>query len=301
MPAPDGRSWSSQPQSQLMIRLSPTAINQFLGCPMLDYWERDQRLEPITTPRPLQRGRAIARALEPFNRGDSVEFGLREVDSVFSELELDDRTRTEHAKARAAVIGYWGLWSANRNKYTNVESEVELTWPLIDGVEMYVRLDMVGKLNGSQVIRETKTSSNRQGEYLTKVNIDSQINAQLASWGKVHGKLPDTLEYDILYMSQLRKGVKETWAAYGKRLETEYLTREDMFRREPYKPNKRHVLSWLKDAKRIAEFIVHTRANKTWWKNTGHCLQWNTACSWLPACEQGQANPMLYRKREYKK
>lgn len=282
-------------------------MTEYLNCPRKAYLGKERRISLRKTPLPFMTGRAVHAGIENIMKGMSIEGVIEE---TFDELPILDKEQAhkveiEKAKCRGMLTGYLHKYGSEIGGYRRVLPEQEIIVPLIPGKAMfYSRLDALIQTGDlSWIIRETKTAARPDEDYFTRVKLDFQVLSQLWAAREHLGTLPKIVEYDVIKKPSIRLRVRESYAEFAKRIEQEYITHaeeKNLFDRREIIVDQSRVEDWYKQAKYLARLIYRSKSKNTeaaFIQNAGNCLNKFGSCMFLPICDTGRVNPLIYDEK----
>ena len=148
---------------------------------------------------------------------------------------------------------------------------------------------------------EHKTTAMLNAGYIAKLPLDSQILGYASSVLKEFKKLPDFVLYNVMKKTQLRKTQRETFDAYMKRVEKDYLlSPTSYFYRETLSFSKRDIANFDTELLSFAKEMERSIKEGYFYKNTTHCTAMGV-CQFMALCIEGPTPLNLSRFKERKK
>jgi len=158
--------------------------------------------------------------------------------------------------------------------------------------------DMVVKIGDNYWLVEYKTASRVDGNYLDRLEIDSQISSYLFYLQKIYKVKFAGVIYRIFKKPGIRKKKTESKNEFYNRLEN--LLREDMddylIEHKIYR-SVEDLNEWKQDLWDHANNFQNANKNKAFPKNTSSCVTFG-ACEYLPLCTKTCEIEQIYTKGE---
>jgi len=291
-------------------RLSISQLNMFLQCPTLYRWKYIEKVEVIDTPPYFLLGRAVAEWIENFHRGQILDPDIlvrKHFDPLIESQKNEtfaNKLKSDKAKTIACIKGYEKCYANEFGKLSKATPECEFVIPIGNRSELFGKIDLIYKSDTEGwVIRETKTATNPQGAYFTRLPLDWQINSYAWASREVLKRPVNVVEYDVINKPSHRIKVKETWEEFTKRVSKEYMDPTQFsfrFFRHNIVIDDRQLKRWWKQANIVAKQIEKAKDSNgaTCVQNSTQCNSSYGACSMLQACISRKPSKLLYKRKE---
>lgn len=308
------------PESRWEGELTNSARSTFLNCRQKFEWQYMRRLSPRAPFIPFLTGGLVHNGLERmyktkrFDEKRERDIASSACDKACMETSLtpeqSDKVWEQQAQVMGILRGYAKLHLAPDLKaWKIVEAEKSFSYPIPNGWKAQGKRDMVVALAaasprlklpaGAVGLVEHKTASRVDASYVSKLPLDNQILGYSNSIRKETGKLPSFIVYNVMKKTQLRKGKKETFETFAKRIENDYLWNPvNYFYRETLKFSEKDVKRFEEELFRFAREMEKAIKDGYFYKNTGQCTIYGKPCPYMPLCIEGPNRANLSRFRE---
>jgi hypothetical protein len=311
----------AKPKGQLVVQTLPearwdgaltnSARSTFLNCRKKFEWQYMRRLSPRAPSIPFLVGGLVHNGLErlyktgvfrPIAEGQIVAKACEEacLDSSLNPQQ-SDKVWEQQAMIMGILRGYAKLYLAKDMKAWEVlEAESSFSYDIPNGWTAQGKRDMVVRRRSDRKMGlvEHKTAGRVDANYVSKLPLDNQIIGYANALKKKYGRLPDFVVYNIMKKSQLRKGQKETFEKYQKRIEDDYtLNPSSYFYRETLTISEKDARRFEEELFRFAKEMERAIEEGFFYKNTGQCTAMGV-CPYMPLCIEGPNRANLSRFRE---
>lgn len=296
--------------------MTNSARSTFLACRKKFEWQYLRRLSPRAPSVPFLVGGLVHNGLErmyvekDFDEAAERETAAAACEKVSMEASLTPDQSDKLWQQQAMVIGILRGYAKHHleedlKKWEVVGAETSFVHPLpVAGWKYRGKRDMVVRLkkNGKIGLVEHKTAGRLDANYIAKLPLDSQILGYAKSMElekKPLGKLPDFIVYNVIKKSQLRQGAKETFDAFRKRIEDEYVHNPSVyFYREVLSFSERDVRRFEEERARFTVEMQRAIDDQYFYMNTQHCTAMGV-CPYMRLCIEGpnKSNLVHYKVR----
>lgn len=299
------------PQARWDGELTNSARTTFMNCRQKFAWQYLHRLSPRVPSIPLLVGSLVHNGLERlYANGRFEEQAERDIvegacDKACMETSLDskqsDRVWEQSAMVMGILKGYVKLYLKKDLAAWKVkEVEASFAYPLPNGWKARGKRDMVviRKADGKVGLVEHKTASRVDANYVSKLPLDAQIIGYANSIKKETGKLPSFVVYNVMKKAQLRKSQRETFEAFQRRIEQDYVLNPSVyFYRETLQFSERDVRRYEEEHDHFSREMERAIEEKYFYKNTSECTRYGP-CPFMGLCIEGPNRANLSRFRE---
>ena len=304
-----------------IVKISASALDEFLTCPKRYFWNRVKNIQPVERPEALDLGSAVHCGLayiytslqnEQTDKEIIRQFAIDKVREYAEEHCMDDEST---CKAIAIVDCYidseWDLLLNYEILCIETYFKFRLqpfTKELLDVLSLdkefwihgYFDAVVKDRQSGHILVIEHKTTGMMSDEYLQRSHIDYQVSIYAMACKEVFGKC-DGIIYDAISKPKhimqtgetdeefdLRKAASKTGRIKRKEAETkdQFISRVeasfcDESFRQEFIPCDEE---WLKDQTTDIEEVVRLMTlNKLYHKCPGNCLKYG-ACPYMDLC-----------------
>lgn len=302
---------STLPEARWTGELTNSARSTFLNCRKKFEWQYMRRLSPRAPSIPFLVGGLVHNGLERiYKAGRYDEVRERRIveaacekaclDSSLNPQQSDD-VWEQQALIMGILRGYVKLYlKSDLAKFTVKECEHSFTYPLPNGWTAQGKRDMVviRKSDRKVGLVEHKTAGRVDAKYVAKLPLDNQIIGYANSIKKQTGRLPDFIMYNVMKKSQLRKSKKETFEAFMRRIEQDYvLNPVNYFYRETLTFSAVDVQRFEKELVLFVGEMQRAIEDGYYYKNTGQCTAMGV-CPYMGLCISGPTRENLSKFRE---
>lgn len=302
---------SKLPEVRWDGELTNSARSTFLTCRKKFEWSYLRRLSPRAPSIPFLVGGLYHNGLERMYRdGHFDEDEERDTVSKACEeacltpgltVKQSDEIWEQQAQVMGLLRGYAKRYLANDKKIWKVlETEKSFTYPLQPGWRARGKRDMVvrRRADGKIGLVEHKTARSVDAKYVAKLPLDNQIQGYANALKKSMGKLPDFVVYNVAKKSQLRKKQSETFEAYCKRVENDFvLNPANYYYRETLIITQTDAQRYETEQRRFAVEMERAIKEKYFYLNTNACTQMGI-CPFMGLCISGPTRENLSKFRE---
>lgn len=282
-----------------------------MNCRQKFSWQYLHRLSPRAPSLPFLVGGLVHNGLERMYKSGGFdtyeERGVVEAacDKACMESSLTTQQSDKAWEQSAVVMGILGGYAKYYLKrdlaaWRVKEAEASFSYPLPNGWKAMGKRDMVvvRKSDGKVGLVEHKTASRVDANYVSKLPLDAQIIGYANSIKKETGRLPSFVVYNVMKKSQLRRSQKETFDAFQRRIEQDYLLNPSVYYyRETLQFSERDVARYEEEHNKFAREMERAIKEKYFYKNTSECTRYGP-CPYMPLCIQGPNRANLSRFRE---
>ena len=183
--------------------------------------------------------------------------------------------------------------------YKILRAEESFAIPLEKGRQYMGKRDLLvmDRKTEKLVLFEHKTTSRLDGGYLAKLPLDNQILGYAWSVGKLMGRLPERVVYNVAKKPGIRQKASETFEEFAARVEQEYvLEPARYFYRETIHFSKADIDRFYAGLGPIAGEMERCVKTNFFYQNTGHCTTYG-ACQYMPLCVNGVNKETLAQYR----
>lgn len=291
--------------------LTNSARSTFLNCRKKFEWQYLRRLSPRAPSVPFLVGGQFHNELElmykegNFDEGEAADRVSEACDKACMETSLtpeqSDKVWEQQALILGMLAGYAKHYLARDLKTWKVlEVEKSFKYPLPNGWNQRGKRDMLvqQRKDGKVVLVEHKTAARVDAHYVAKLPLDSQIIGYAKSVKVERGKAPDGVCYNVARKAQLRKGKKETFEQFAKRLKVEYsLNPGAYFYRATLLFSAQNLVRFETELGLFAKEMQRAIKEQFFYQNTTQCTSMGV-CPYMSLCIQGPNRENLSRFRE---
>lgn len=281
--------------------VSHSALSTFLTCQRKYDWDKNHRLEPIATRRPLGMGRAYQLCIEhgDLNRAARVREGV----DVLSQAD-EDRLRVEEVTVRAAAALYLDRWGTPPTERREVEYRVRLRSPWTgrysNTFDLLGYADGVIERDAHLELIENKLVGRIDAMTVRKLPLDRQVTLACYGLWRATAKTVQLVHYRYVKKPSIKQRQGESIDEFLERLAGDYLARADFYAHEE------RLFRTPDDLLRIeaelwmwAEQLRSARRQRVWPRDTARCGDYG-GCPFVALCAGDPDAASLYRVRPTK-
>lgn len=281
--------------------LSHSSISTQLNCLRRYEFDKVQRLQTISRPRPLSLGSAFQHAIEHQDPNAGAKL-LRDETSVFSQQD-EDRLQIEEATVIAAARLYLSRWPASEHETREYEYRVRLRSPWTGRPSN--TFDLLGYADGVVdcgswlELIENKFVGQISEVSVKKLPLDRQVALACYGLWRATGKTVRKVRYRFTRKPTIRQKKGETVAQFVERLTADYADPE----RRDFYSHEEQLFRSDEDLLRVeaelwtwADELRKARARGFYPRNTSHCSDFG-GCPYIPLCVGDPDARSLYQTR----
>jgi hypothetical protein len=281
--------------------LSHSSISTQLNCLRRFEFERVDRLELVSRPRPLGMGSAFQKAIEM--QDPNAGAALVREGVIVGDQADEDKLRVEEATVAAAAALYLRTWPADDREQREYEYRVRLRSPYTgrpsNTFDLLGYADGVTDCGGWLELTENKFVGQVNAVTVRKLPLDRQVSLACYALWRATGKTVRKVNYRFTRKPTIRQKRGETVDEFIERLTADYA---DPARADFYAHGEELFRS-ADDLLRIeqelwdwAEQLRSARRRGFYARNTSHCSDYG-GCPFIPMCTGDPDAPALYRER----
>lgn len=281
--------------------LSHSSVSTQLNCLRRYEFERVERLQLVSRPRPLGMGAAFQKAIEMQDPAAGAEL-VREGVRVLNQSD-EDKLRIEEATVQAAARLYLDRWPADQREQREVEYRVRLRSPWTGRPSN--TFDLLGYADGVVdcgdwlELVENKLVGQITEVGVRKLTLDRQVSLACYGLWRATGKTVRKVHYRFTRKPSIKPKQNETINQFCQRLAGDY---QDPARRDFYS-HPEDLFRTDEDLLRIeaelwdwADQLRQARRRAFYSRNTSHCSDYG-GCPFIPLCVGDPDAMSLYQVR----
>jgi len=274
------------------------------------YWRYCQGLTPIKQSSSVTLGKVVHEAFDLHYKQTPQEKIIKYIVSTFDD-ELATTSPEESEKIVVSKYTALGMYShypyKSTNQFDEVQSEKSFSVPFLRGnrycqkMTYEGRVDGLVKKRGLWWLRELKTTSQTSRIFEQRINSSSQGTGYVWAMQKL-GYPVVGIMYDYIKRPLLRKRVCEDQFDFGNRILKDYEARPELYFNQIYSyRNKQEIKLWEEDTRNVGKEIRRKIRDKTFYRNTDSCYNYNYECDYKKICFEATLDPLmlqLYFRRD---
>jgi len=302
-----------------------SALDIYMTCHRKYFWWEILRMEPKKLSINLLIGKLIHLALQLEGENKNTNFILKQLENEFKKETKSSFTKDisqnqlEYILELIKIIykAYHSYYLKHDLNWKVVQTELSLRWKL-KKIDVYLAGTLDALFNHIQYkpkkikdlwIGETKTTTQINSQYISRLDVDLQIQLYSILLSNLYEK-PKGVLYNIIRKPSIYQKKKETFDDFLIRIENEYKYKpESYFYRKPILFSNNRIDAALKDILLVTselktyyecmtenEFINPSN----WYRNTKSCFLYNIPCQYFVLCRYKYIKPylLLFKERE---
>jgi hypothetical protein len=294
---PDAQRWENV--------LSPTSLDQLLGCEEKFRLSRVERLEPTVKAVPLEMGAAFAEATEY----SSPDRGWSKYMEAWSSASAEHGASPwvvvpsrDQAEVNATIISAAAKAYLARYGQTDLREQTFRVPIRGGGHDLLCRVDGVDD-DGRTLVEDKFVSRIDRPNMERRLRLDRQVSIEFYAHWRATGILAERMRYRMTLKCGLRRGKRESHDEFLDRIAQDYEERPDHYLAEF--SAERTLANFVRLEGELAAWsmrLVFLKASNTWTRNTARCSDFS-GCEFLPLCsdEPGARHQYVERERSQPK
>lgn len=291
------------------MNISYSSMTDFKNCRKLFYWRHIKRLEPKKIFFPFIVGEFVHKGIQDFysKTPGVIEKLKKAIDKKKKGLKvfLTPDEEFEFEKQRKIIIGMVNGYMKThtkefkRWKVKGIESYFNM--PINTGFEPKLKnpkqierefrfsgkIDMVVKTKEGYFVVEFKTVSSLNADYVSRLDMDSQISGYIIGGRRILRKPIVGVIYDVIQKPAIRQKKKETESQYMRRLEDLYKEqRESYYFQTRLYRDKKSLEKFEKELYQVTLDIRRAIRKDMFYTNPYFC-DMRGRCQFFPLCTRG--------------
>lgn len=298
------------------ISLSHSKLSDFNKCKRFYYLRHIELIFPRSKKASLRFGGIFHKAIEDLYKGESIssiqnniKHTIDSVDRSFFEQKDTDALNWSETVLSAAVDAWM------RKFYTkDIEGGIEFVQlekkykglgifnP--DSTKKSIRAkfsfisDMVIRKDGKLWLVEYKTAAQIGDDYISRLDIDSQVSAYIFYLEQELGEKIEGIIYRVLKKPGIRLKKNETPTQFYIRLGELFTEKSDEYLMEyVFHRSKEEIADFRSDLWQEAQYVLSAHRSNTWPRNTQSCVMYGR-CEYFPICKKQPRAEMMFKKGE---